>query len=285
MYERNLSRNLPLIRRFGGLSPVISAFENKSVIITGAGPSLDGYYEVLREHSRRQDVLIVAADMAYRQLLKNGIVPDFVITCETVARDFFITDDIETVKIKKPVALLAFSCSSHSNLRKWKGSINFFNWMKKGPGFDELWDTAGRDLGFVGTASIVTTQAISIALGCGIRQLILLGNDLGFSSGYYGRDNDRYYGLFCTGDRFNPALSSEKKLLEKIKHYEIIRGNEKFFTNHQFAAAKQWLDDLFGKTEKPVFDGSIPGCSPDKVKKISVKDFRNILSLKKNRRV
>ena len=45
------------------------------------------------------------------------------------------------------------------------------------------------DLGFAATGSIVTTQAISIALGCNIQSLMLLGNDMGFKTEYYVKGN------------------------------------------------------------------------------------------------
>ncbi len=283
LYKRNLSKNISLIKQFGGLKHVIPVFENKTVIVAGAGPSLDAYYKILKEYSKRQDIVFIAADMAFRQMIKNGIVPDFVITCESTPGDFFLSEDVpEFERTKKKPVLLAFSCASNSNIRKWKGEVRFFNWMKKGPGFNELWSEAGTELGFVGTASIVTTQAISIALGCNIKQLIILGNDLGFAERYYGKYNDRYYGMFNNSSRLKPVCSTERILLEKIKSHEIHRNGAKFHTNNQFAAAKLWLDELFTKTEKTIYDGSIPGCSPDRVIKIMEIDLKKILSLKRN---
>ena len=40
--------------------------------------------------------------------------------------DFFSEIDTENMH------LLSFSCSSYSNIRKWKGKISFFNWMVDG---------------------------------------------------------------------------------------------------------------------------------------------------------
>ncbi len=186
IFRVNLEKNLPLIRRHGGLAGVVSDLKNKNVFIFGAGPGLENDMGILKKYRDRIDNVYISSDMALKPLLYYGIKPHYVITCETTPLGFF--SGIDTSGIH----LLAFSCSSNSNLRSWKGEISFYNWMMDGDYYNDLWDIAGHDLGFVATGSVVVTQAVSIAMGCGISSLIMAGNDLGFSDRFYMSGTTRY---------------------------------------------------------------------------------------------
>ena len=63
--------------------------------------------------------------------------------------------------------------------------MSFYNWMIKGEFYEALWRTAGEDLGFVATGSVVLSQAVSIVLGCAVKSLLLVGNDLAYGKSYY----------------------------------------------------------------------------------------------------
>src|SRR5512145_2233762 len=161
-FRRNLVKNLPLIAERGGLAGIVPHISGKHAVVIGAGPSLDENIELLSGIAGDSRFVLISADIALKPLLSRGIRPDYVITCETLPYGFF--SGIES----QGLHLLAFSCSSHSSLKGWSGDISFYNWMLEGDFFSSLWDMAGNELGFVATGCIVTTQAVSIAMGCGI---------------------------------------------------------------------------------------------------------------------
>ena len=70
--------------RFFLKKPKIYSTPNKqianSVIVVGSGPSLDNSLEFLKEHSDKH--VIVCGGSNYRTLMKNGIVPDFLVLVE-----------------------------------------------------------------------------------------------------------------------------------------------------------------------------------------------------------
>jgi hypothetical protein len=265
-FEINLEKNLELIRKYGGLRSLIPRFENKDIIIAGAGPSMANELDLIGKYRFRENIIIIAADMALMPLLKNGIVPHFTISCETTPVDYF--SGLDTGKIH----LLAFSCMSNTNLRKWKGPVSFYNWMIHNEKYDRLWEKAG-DLGFVATGSIVTTQAISLALGCGIKSLFIIGNDMGFSTEYYTRGTHSYKKNIAGTGRLNTIETIELNAVLKRRGYEIKRGDKSFYTNNQFLAAKMWLEDLFKKVNIPIYESNDLGCSPQFVEKMSVKKY------------
>lgn len=273
-FGRNLEKNLPLIVKSGGLGAVIPLLRGRHVIIAGAGPSLDAHLAALSGIAGDSRFVLIAADMALRPLAGRGITPDFVITCESTPCDFFSGVDTSAMH------LLAFSCSSFSSIRKWKGRISFYNWMLEGDFFNSLWERAGTGLGYVATGSIVTTQAVSIAMGCGILSLMLAGNDMGFRDRFYTSGTARSVRSHLESGRFSPVPGIEMGLCRKNRCYEVVRDKRTFFTNHQFLAARYWLDELFGREPFPVADCSYPGCSPSIVYKTGLEEYINTVKQK-----
>ncbi len=266
-FQINLGKNLEYIKKFGGLRGIISRFENKDVIITGAGPSMEYELDLIGKYQFRENIIIISTDMALLPVIKNGIMPHFAISCETTPVDYFSGIDTERIH------LLAFSCMSNSNLRKWKGPVSFYNWMIHNDKYDILWEKAGKELGFVATGSIVTSQAVSLVLGCGIRSLLLIGNDMGFNSEYYTRGTHAYNKSMVYAGRFRSLETIESDASRRRREYEIKRGDKHYFTNNQFLAAKMWLEDLFKQSSVPIYESNELGCSPQFVRKISVREY------------
>lgn len=266
-FRRNLEKNLPLIRKHGGIARVLPLLDGRHVCVAGAGPCLDDARAPLKKYQNRRELAVIAVDMALLPLVRSGVRPGFVISCEATPVDFF--GGVDTAGMH----LLAFTCMSPVNLRKWKGDISFYNWMVQGPGYDALWDAAGRDLGAVATGNIVTTQAVALALGCRIRSLLIAGNDLAFGRRYYARGTVSHDALHRVSGRFSPAASMEMDSIRGRRDYELVRDGRRFYTSHQFLAAKTWLEDLLARQAVPVFDCSDPGVSEKVVKKTGPREY------------
>jgi hypothetical protein len=266
-FNINLEKNHTFISKFGGLKKIVSQFEKKHVIIAGAGSSLGNDIEILKKYQHRDNLVIIATDMALLPLLSRDIFPKYVISCETTPVDYFSSID------SKKMHLLAFSCMSNTNLRKWQGSISFYNWLIHNERYDKLWDKAGVELGFAATGSIVTTQAISIALGCNIQSLMLIGNDMGFKTEYYVKETVVYNKNLNYLSRFNSLEKMEFDKSRIRREFEIHRGNRIFYTNNQFLAAKEWLEDLFKHITIPIYEANELGCSQQSVQKMSLKKY------------
>jgi hypothetical protein len=275
--RNNLEKNISLISCSGGLRRVTGDFSGKHVVVIGAGPSLDRNIGHLKKYRDRMDFVYLASDMALRPLLVSGIKPRFVITCETTPADFFSGLATEGMH------LLSFCCSSPSNLRKWRGDASFYNWMIEGEPYTELWDMAGRDLGSVATGSIVTTQAVSLVSGCRPASLLLVGNDMGFYDRFYARGTVSSEKRLLDSRRLNPDVNIEISTARRGRCYEIRRNGALFYTNHQFLAAKYWLEDLFGKIPCPVIDCGEPGCSDGKVVRMELKEYLEGIDKKRGR--
>lgn len=267
-FERNLEKNLPLIRTHGGLRGVVSELDGAVAVVVGAGPTLDRDLAVLARLADR--VKIIAADMAFAALAARGISPHFVISCETRPFDFICGRETRGMR------LLAFSCMSHANLTRWRGPVHFYNWMIGGA-YERLWDRAGRDLGAVATGGLVTTQAVSFALGCPIRALVLVGNDLAFTDRYYARSVAETRGHARAVCRRSPLETIETEMVRRAMDFKILRGTRAYLTTRQFLAAKIWLERLFANHRHRVYDCGDPGCSEKYVAKTDLENIMNSL--------
>lgn len=262
-FQINLQKNLPHIQKCGGIATVVTSLRGKNICILGAGPSLERACGVLRKYQHRQELAIIAVDMALLPLLSRGIVPAYVISCETTPLDYF--DTAESDKIH----LLAFSCMASVNVRKWRGRISFFNWMIGGAPYDELWEKAGKELGAIATGNIVTTQALSLAFGCAPESVFIAGNDLAFDRVYYTPGTVVHQARVRTSSRLFPIETADQEMMRKCRDYEFHRKDRTYYTSHQFYAAKTWLEELLSKTKILVFDSSEPGISGKYAAKIS----------------
>jgi hypothetical protein len=278
IFFNNVKKNHPLIEKHGGLSSIISKLENKHIVIIGAGASLNSNIPSLVKYQQRQELVIISVDMALRPIVFQGLKPSFVISCEATPVDFF--SDIDT----KNMHLLAFSCISPSNLRKWQGNLSFYNWMIHEKPYDELWKSAGEELGFLATGSIVTSQALALALGVGAASVFMVSNDLAFKDTYYPRGTVREKEYKGKLNRLHPAETNAKNIIQRSRQYEIYRGEKKFYTSAQFYAAKMWMEQLVIDQKSIIYDCSNPGCSNNYIMKISMDEYLKQFDRKKKRK-
>lgn len=78
--QSNILRNLPGMIRSMSLDAVANQFQQIPAVIIGAGPSLSRNIDVLREAA--PGVLLIASDTALRPLLRHGIHPHIVVSCD-----------------------------------------------------------------------------------------------------------------------------------------------------------------------------------------------------------
>ncbi len=266
-FRRNIRKNLPIIKKHGGIARVVTSLRGKHICIFGAGPSLEKAVPSLRKYQHRHELAVIAVDMALLPLLSHGIVPAYVISCETTPLDYF--DTAESAKIH----LLAFSGMASVNVRRWRGPISFYNWMITGSPYDELWEQAGRELGAIATGNIVTTQALSLALGCAPESVFIAGNDLAFHRVYYTPGTAVHRTRVRTSTRLFTIETADQETMRKCRDYEFHREGHTYYTSHQFYAAKTWLEELLSKTRVRVFDSSEPGVSGKYAVKVSPEEY------------
>jgi hypothetical protein len=77
LYIRNLIRNLPLLT---GDTVADIDFGDIPVLVAGAGPSLDAFFDFLA--GRKKTFALIAVDTAVVPLIKRGVIPDLIVALE-----------------------------------------------------------------------------------------------------------------------------------------------------------------------------------------------------------
>lgn len=158
---------------------------SKTGVLVAAGPSLPQSLAEIQSLSR-SDYEIVAVDMALSFLLKNGVVPDFVI-CSDASTEIMRTLDFPDIPERLP--LLLSVVTNPETARIWKGPIfwfgmnsNFYDadadkWMqddhKSGSGVSSFLIPGGN----------VSSLGVSFLSGVrAVRRILLYGHDFCWSA-------------------------------------------------------------------------------------------------------
>lgn len=145
--------------------------ENIPAIIVAAGPSLSKNIEELRRAKGKAVIIVV--DRALKLLLDKGIVPDFVITLDANKPAQYFHD--------KPVRVPMF-CTTYAGteiMSAHKGKKIFYG----AKGFNHnLMCKLGKKASELNVGGSVATGAFSVCMSLGLKNIILVGQDLAFDS-------------------------------------------------------------------------------------------------------
>ena len=140
-------------------------------IIVAAGPSLDKNIHELKEAKGKS--VIFAVDTAVKYLLKNDIIPDFIVTLDPKKSLHHLSDPR-----CNEIPLISRIEARAENLQRNNKRIIFFNME----GYTAmLMHTVGKDTGRFQSGGSVATGAFSICKTLGFQTIILIGCDLAYS--------------------------------------------------------------------------------------------------------
>ena len=189
-YKNNLNTDYKEIKE------LINSFSkiNKPYIVTAAGPSLDRELEFLKRN--REDFVVVAVGSSLRALMNNNIKPDIISIIdgkEDVAKQL---KDYE----ESGIPLCFLSTASRWAVNNYKGpKYMFFN-------------RVGENEIVIDTGKTVAVSCISIALKCGAKEIILLGQDLAYLNGK--SHTSTYEKTY--GQEDSPIINNNCKLVKGI---------------------------------------------------------------------
>jgi hypothetical protein len=199
-------------------------FQNKSIILVAAGPSLDKNKEWLRMAKGKACIIVV--NTALRILLAKGIVPDMVITIDPTPLVF---KHLEELELDIPMIVLS-TC--------WKGVLEQCKGLKflaLQQGFEPAEKYAKEnDLQLVSTGGSVATAALDIAVQMGFSRVVFVGQDLAFSELKSHAEGTTFY-----------------KDVEGSSNHRQIQGmyGKKLYTNSSLSMFKRWIETRICETK------------------------------------
>jgi len=209
---RNIVMNAGAYTTSSGILPLKDSCEGRAAILIAAGPSLQRNLELLEDPTIRERSVIIAVQTMLKPLLERGIKPHFVTALDhhEISKRFYegLTEkDVEGVRlIVEPKANAAI-------IEAFPGEI-VCTCEKQ---LDELLGSKlSRDMGEIPPGATVAHLNYYLARYMGCTNIILIGQDLGFTDGQY----------YSSGAAIHTVWSgelSEHRTLEMFEWERIAR--------------------------------------------------------------
>ncbi|MCI8669504.1 MAG: motility associated factor glycosyltransferase family protein [Lachnospiraceae bacterium] len=219
LLEKNFLDNLLLGTRI--IDEIKNNLRGKDIIYIAGGPSLDNDIEVLQAVAKENRYLIMAAGTVAKKLLKNNIIPHYILLSDPKSSIIEQIRDIDE-RIMKRVCLLYLSTVSSSVIEYWKGE----KYMLLQMDFDKA-ETYAANIGaeLFESGGSVSTLAVDMAIRMECNSLICVGLDLAYT-------NDKIHASNCKEleedemGKLNDVLSVSSvdgSIIKTAKVYEIYR--------------------------------------------------------------
>jgi hypothetical protein len=202
-------QNFKKIQSSGGIRELENLYQDRSIVVVGAGPSLDQDLALLAENQDR--FVIVAVDAAVKPLLSAGCRVDYAVTIERyqggLQEEFF--EGLPTLETE----LVVFPVVHPKVIDKWPGPVRFtyrnYAWFAY---FEKQCPRGILESG--GSASHLATK---LALHMGASKVYLIGCDMSYEK----HEKEEAYRSHCRSTAF-PGWNA-------YRTEEEIRSSKEFY--------------------------------------------------------
>lgn len=231
----NIIKNTNSFINYPGIINFFNCCKDVPVIVVGAGPSMNKTMPLLKKV--KNNLIIIAVDSIYKNLIKNDIIPDFVVSVDPQllnGYNFSYLKKGSTILITEPSV-------STFTLRNYKGPAVFcssvFPLVKWIEGFY-------KKKGELDMGGSVSTTAFDLACKLGGNPVILVGQDLSFNgieSHIKGSLQEQY--KLRRSDKFN-SFSRMSYMHVRTKLSTYTKGNyiEKVLTDKRLLMFLWWFE-------------------------------------------
>lgn len=216
-FARTWLRNFFInIKKTDRITPVSSLFNlfKGAAVITGAGPSLDRTIDDIQ--NRRQGFFLIATDASVKPLVRNGILPDLIVTIDPQSFVHYHFDGLENSRIDEVPAVLSF-LSYPTVFNIFKNRYIFFSRHPTTCLFDLA---CLNEKNALLNYRAVSSMALKIALNMGFKDIYLTGFDFSYPGmKMYAKDTFFYDYTMMRCVRFCPFQTLEGR--------SLLRGSKK----------------------------------------------------------
>lgn len=243
--EENFNNNIK--RNYPNISELIERVKNsdKPYIVTASGPSLDMNLELLKKHENNFNIIAVGSSL--RSLFKYNIVPKIVVIVDTkeIVKKQFVGIDCSCIN-------LCFE--SHAS--RW--AVEYYNGPKYIFNDNTLNDVK------IANGGTVAVAALDIAIKCGAKEIVMLGQDLAFiNKKSHTSTFEETYGI--------KDVDRDIDILKQIKG---VDGNV-VYTNQGYITFKNKIEALIRKNKNVKFINSSKGAFIEGTSNIVFEEYIN----------
>jgi hypothetical protein len=177
-WHKNLNAllNLSVVDKRLDVFPDIA---KSSAVIVGAGPSLDDTVAKLK--SQKKKALVIATDGSVQSLVKNGVIPDFIVSCDDSLLTWRFMASIKTQLVNVP--LFVDFRANHYLVKNYPGPVILTH-----SSCADFWsEPFVKDFPLLEMGKCVGHMAFNLAIAVNAGQVVMTGFDLA-----------------CKGGRFHP---------------------------------------------------------------------------------
>jgi hypothetical protein len=235
LWLRNLVLNSARLSDSQPFATLTGAFTGKTALLAGAGPSLGGLRDWIKQE--REKLVLFAVDTALRPLVAAGIEPDYVVSLDGQIHNLA---DFHGINVRRmqllydltvypAIPALPFSKRFHFETagfsmvdgRACLISHPFVLWIKQCIG----------EIGALSCGGNVTTSALDAIHSCGFRELYLAGCDHAFPGGAtHCRDAPLPERLALRADRLHPLEAQSRALIRRRRRVTTVSNDGRRLT-------------------------------------------------------
>jgi len=259
----NTARNIGVISQSCGVNQFFNMFSDIPAIVVAAGPSLTQSIEFIKNNIDK--AVIIAVDTSYKLLIDNGITPHFCLSVDPQlinARYYEGIGETDTILVSDPTV-------HPSIFRFFKGRVSVtriaFDMMK--------WiDDICGEKGELTHGGSVSTNAYDFARRLGASPVMMVGQDLSFTSGLaHAKGSYLDEQIHNRTYKFNNAQMYNRRQLASLPpvYLKGVRG-QRVRTNQKMMIFQSWFEkrndsDLINATYNGVFINGVKNIPHDKL--------------------
>lgn len=223
LLQGNFDANMECMRaepeRFLTADALRGQFQDKTVTVVAAGPSLDKNGSLLSEYAGRADSVLVACGTVFRKLLGMGIRPDYVMVTDANPR---VLSQIYAQE-NNDVPMLMLSTANHGFAVRY-GAVHYMLFQEGYPRAER--EAQARGCMLVKTGGSVMTTALDTMIRLGAKKLVFVGLDLAFT--------DNLAHASGTSNR----VATDTKDLTAVKAW----GGGTVYADQKFILYRTWME-------------------------------------------
>lgn len=213
---------------------LFNKFEEKSIFLVAAGPSLDKNKILLKNID--SESIIISMGRSVKVLLKEGIIPNYIII--TDPSDYLYDLQLKGLDIDVPIIIL--STCDKAVMKNYKGK----KYIALQEGYKKSENYAKKlNIKTVQTGGSVATTSLDVSIKMGGNPIIFVGQDLAYSQG-------QTHSVF-TNSKDIKGISSMRKIKD-------ITGKE-VYTSKNLSIYLRWIENRIRKEENIEFIDATEG--------------------------
>lgn len=185
-FLQQIEENVALVASDASVEALFGTRRGARFHVAAAGPTLSDHYQRLRE--RDSNTLLIAVDAALKPLVREGIIPDIVVTIDGVRDHIMALFDLDLTPFAT-TPLVYFPIVHRDVLQRWPG-LRYAAYGSS-PLYESLLQQHPK--GLLYAAGTVLHAAVDLAVKMGGSEIVMMGTDFSFP----GRRSHVANAVFC----------------------------------------------------------------------------------------